>query len=131
MPQQQQIDQRLARIRKMASLLDDRYRVPGTSIRFGLDSLIGLFPGVGDAVTTIAGVWLIGQAVRLNVPRKTLIRMIINLGLDSTLGAVPLLGDLFDLYWKSNRRNADIIERYLKQQGVTVPANPSAPPPQR
>ena len=116
MHQRNQTERRLATVRRLASLLDDKYRVPGTRIRFGLDSLIGILPGVGDAVTTVAGLWLISEAIRLGVPRKTLIRMLINLGIDTTVGSVPVAGDLFDVYWKSSRRNADLLERHLKQQ---------------
>lgn len=95
-------------------MMDDQFRIPGTRVRFGIDSLIGLLPGIGDAVTTVAGLWLISEAIRLKVPRRVLVRMLVNLGIDSTVGAVPLAGDLFDVYWKSNRRNAELLEKTLR-----------------
>lgn len=126
MTTQQATERRLARIRRVASLMDDQFRIPGTGFRFGVDSLVGLLPVAGDAVATAAGLWLIAEAVRMNVPRRVLMRMLVNLGVDSTLGAVPLVGDLFDVYWKSNRRNADLLEQWLRGTGShPVPAQPA------
>lgn len=116
MSQWTDVERRVERVRRFAALLDDKYAVPGTRLRFGLDSLVGLVPGVGDAATAIAGLWLIAEARRLRVSRGVLVRMCMNLLVDSTLGAVPVAGDVFDLYWKSNRRNAELLERYLKQR---------------
>ncbi len=109
--------------------MDDQFHLPGTRIRFGIDSLVGLLPVAGDAVTTVAGLWLIAEAVRMNVPRGVLLRMLINLGVDSTLGSVPLVGDLFDVYWKSNRRNADLLEQFLRDSGVHPGSVPAAKKP--
>lgn len=100
----------------MAQFMDDQFVIPGTKIRFGMDSLIGLLPGVGDAATAVAGIWLIIEGIRLGVPFWTLIRMLINLGVDVTVGSIPLLGDVFDVFWKSNRRNANLIEKHLQPE---------------
>jgi hypothetical protein len=123
MSQWNQVQRRLHRVQRVAQLLDDRFAVPGTRIRFGLDSVLGVLPGLGDVATAAASLWLIGEAYRLKVPRKVLLRMLINVGVDSTLGAVPLAGDLFDVYFKSNRRNAKLLQQHLERQ--TVAADPA------
>lgn len=115
MSQWNDVERRLNRVRRVAGLMDDKFAIPGTRIRFGLDSLVGLVPGVGDAATSVAGLWLVVEAARLKTPRGILLRMCLNLFVDSTLGAVPLAGDVFDLYWKSNRRNAVLLEKFLQQ----------------
>ena len=110
------IECRIARVRKFAQLLDDKYSIPGTNIRFGLDALVGLLPGAGDAATAIAGLWLIVEAYRIGVPMTLLFRMLINLLADSALGIIPLLGDVLDVFWKSNRRNANLLEDYVRKR---------------
>jgi Domain of unknown function (DUF4112) len=94
-------------------LLDEAFRIPGTSIRFGLDAIIGLIPGLGDVVAgalslviPLAG-WIRG------VPYVTLVRMAINLGLDVLIGTIPLIGDAFDIGWKANRRNYRLLQRHI------------------
>ncbi|MCA9136471.1 MAG: DUF4112 domain-containing protein [Planctomycetales bacterium] len=116
MSQWEDVERRLQRVRKLAQLMDDKFAIPGTRIRFGLDSLVGLFPGAGDAATAVAGLWLIVEAARLKAPRGILVRMGVNLLVDSTLGVIPVAGDVFDLYWKSNRRNAALLEEFLKRR---------------
>lgn len=116
------VEQRLKRVQKFAQLMDDRFAVPGTRLRFGMDSLVGLIPGAGDAATAVAGIWLIVEAARLNASRGILLRMCFNLFVDSTLGAVPIAGDLFDVYWKSNRRNAELLQRFLEQRSGQSPS---------
>jgi Domain of unknown function (DUF4112) len=103
----------IERLRQLAHLLDDRFRIPGTSYRIGLDGLIGLVPGVGDAVTTLLSLYIVLEARRLGVPLTKLGRMGLNVGVDAVLGAVPLLGDLFDVAWKSNRRNLALLLDHL------------------
>lgn len=100
-------------IEALTRLLDDRFRIPGTSIRFGLDGLIGLVPGVGDAATTAAALYVVWRARSLGVPKAVLARMVANLLADMALGAVPLLGDVFDVAFKANRRNLDLLRRSL------------------
>lgn len=93
----------------LVRFLDDGLKVPGTNYRFGFDALLGLVPGVGDASTAIGSLTLFWLAIKRDVPRPVLIRMAINVALDSLVGAVPVLGDVFDLFWKSNRRNLNLI----------------------
>ncbi len=116
MSQWKDVERRLARVRKFAGLMDDKFALPGTRIRFGLDTLVGLLPGVGDAATAVVGLWLIGEAFRMKASTGVLIRMCGNVLIDATLGAVPIAGDLFDWYWKSNRRNAVLLEKHLKKR---------------
>ncbi len=116
MSQWEDVQRRLERVGKFAGLMDDKFALPGTRLRFGLDSLLGLLPGVGDAATAAMGVWLIAEAARMKVPKGVLVRMCGNWLVDATLGSVPIAGDLFDLYWKSNRRNAVLLEKHLKKR---------------
>jgi hypothetical protein len=94
-------------------LLDDLIRVPGTNIGIGLDPLIGLIPGVGDIVGGVMSSYILLVAVQEGAPTSVLIRMLGNIALDSVVGVVPVVGDLFDVGVKSNRRNVDLLERYL------------------
>jgi hypothetical protein len=124
------IDRRpIERLRRLAYLLDDRFRIPGTSYRIGLDGLIGLVPGVGDAVTTLLALYIVLEARRLGLPVIKLGRMGLNVGVDAVLGAVPLLGDLFDVAWKANRRNLalllDHLEAERRQRESLVHADPA------
>jgi Domain of unknown function (DUF4112) len=99
----------------LARILDEWFRVPGTSIRFGLDGIIGLVPGVGDILGGLASTILIVAAWVRGVPYVTLARMVVNVGIEVLLGTIPLLGDAFDIAWKANRRNYALIVRHLEQ----------------
>lgn len=102
------------RLDKLATLLDSQYRVPGTSIRFGWDTILGLVPGVGDLATLVPSAYLIYKAHKLGARKRTIGRMAINTGLDVTLGAVPVIGDVFDLVYKANNRNFALLRRELQ-----------------
>lgn len=104
---------RIARLETLASWLDDRFRLPGTSIRLGLDGLAGLVPGIGDTATAALAAWIIVEAWRLGVPRRSLTVMAARVGVDWLVGTVPLVGDLFDIGYKANRRNIDHILRHV------------------
>lgn len=106
----------LTRIRALATLLDNAFRIPGTNFRIGWDSVIGLIPGVGDVASGIASASIVGYAVRLGVRKRVLARMLANLGIDVTIGAIPLIGDLFDAAFKSNMRNVALLERELARR---------------
>ena len=94
-------------------MLDDRFRIPGTDFRFGLDPVIGiLFPGIGDAVTGAGSVGLLALALRRGVPRVVLFRMILNILVDVLAGSLPIVGDIFDAAYKSNRRNLELIREH-------------------
>lgn len=96
----------------LAHWMDSVFRIPGVGIRFGLDSLLGLLPGFGDTATSIVSLYILNAATRHGVSRSTLIRMALNIAADYTLGAIPILGDLFDVYWKSNQRNLALLKRH-------------------
>ena len=99
----------------LAHLLDDWFRIPGTSIRLGLDGLIGLIPGLGDLLAGLASCLLIVAAWIRGVPYVTLVRMAVNVGLEIAVGAVPVVGDVFIIAWKANRRNYALMTRHLRQ----------------
>ncbi len=100
-----------ADIEFLAGLLDDRFSIPGTNIRFGLDAIIGLIPGVGDAVSATLSSYLIWRAHQLGASKLTLLRMAGNTAVDTVVGSVPLLGDVLDLKFRANRRNLELLRR--------------------
>ena len=102
-----------ARMEKLAWLLDGFVRVPGTNFRFGLDSIIGLVPGVGDVVGLLLGATILYESVRAGAPRALLVRMLGNAATDALGGLVPVVGDLFDFAFKSNQRNARLLLEHL------------------
>lgn len=110
------LTRRLARLNGLARLMDTAIQVPGTNIRFGADALIGLVPGIGDASGALIGLFIVNEARRLGLPKRKLARMVANLGVDATLGAVPLAGDLFDVYFKAHKRNIQIILDHFEME---------------
>jgi len=100
----------------VASLMDDFIRIPGTDIRLGLDPILGLFPGLGDTVASLVGVVIINEAGRRGVSRKVLVAMALNILANAAVGAVPVAGDLFSFWFKSNRRNHDLLQKALSDQ---------------
>lgn len=112
LPQPAQDTKSAVGVEKLAHVLDTLFRVPGTSWRFGLDALIGLVPGVGDALTAVASYTLLFAALRYRVPKIVILRMALNLGIDYVVGSVPVLGDLFDFAWKANVRNVELLQRH-------------------
>ena len=99
----------------LAHVLDDCFRIPWTSIRFGIDGLIGLVPFAGDVLAGLASCVIVIAAWFRGVPYITLTRMVVNLGLDVLIGAIPIVGDAFDIAWKANRRNYKLLSRELRQ----------------
>lgn len=91
--------------------MDDFIRVPGIGWRFGLDALVGLIPGFGDTATSLVSLYILASAVRYRVPKITLLRMGLNIGIDYLLGALPLVGDLFDAWWKANQKNVALLSK--------------------
>lgn len=100
------------RIGRITHALDELVSVPGTPVKVGLDPVVGLIPVVGDAVAAFVGLWVIGEAARFGVPRLVLGRMVVNLLVDLAIGAIPLLGDLFDVVFRSNSRNLALFRRH-------------------
>jgi hypothetical protein len=98
-----------------AHLLDDWFRLPFTPIRVGLDGLIGLIPGLGDILAGIASFVLVFAAWIRGVPYVTLLRMMVNIAIEVLIGSIPLFGDIFDIAWKANRRNYNLMTRHLRQ----------------
>ncbi len=99
----------------LAHVLDDFLRIPGTSIRFGLDAIVGLVPAIGDVLGGLASCILVVAAWLRGVPYVTLIRMAVNVGIEVVVGSIPLLGDAFDVAWKANRRNYKLLVRHVEQ----------------
>lgn len=99
----------------IATWLDDRFVIPGTRIRFGLDAIIGLIPGIGDALAAFASIFIVFSAWKRGVARVTLMRMVLNLAIEDTLGAIPVVGDMAHIAWKANRRNYNLLVRDQQQ----------------
>jgi len=108
--------QRIARIDALATLLDTAFVIPGTTIRFGIDALIGLVPGIGDVITTALSLFIVREAHALGAPKHLVARMLVNVAFDGALGLVPLVGDAFDVAWRANRRNVDMLRRWLADE---------------
>lgn len=102
-----------ARIARIARLLDSAFVIPGTHIRIGLDPLIGLIPGAGDAVTALLSGYVVYEAFRAGLPKPALWRMVANIVIDLVIGVLPVLGDFGDIFWRANRRNLAIFDAYL------------------
>lgn len=109
-------------IEQLADWLDTRFRIPGLGWRFGLDSIIGLVPGIGDAATALLSLYIMGRARQLGASPWLLTRMGWNVAIDALLGAVPIVGDLFDLAHKSNVKNIRLLLRDLDRRGVRTQA---------
>jgi hypothetical protein len=109
---------------RLVTLLDDRFRIPGTNIRFGLDPIIGiLFPGIGDAVSGSGSIGLLALAFRRGVPRVVLWRMVLNILVDAVFGSLPIVGDIFDVGFKANRRNLELIRAHEKPGAKASPGD--------
>src|SRR5690242_15601848 len=94
----------------LARLMDSFFVIPGTQIRFGLDAIIGLIPGLGDTLTSFVSIYILKVASRCGVPRVTLVRMAMNIAIDYVSGIVPFVGDAFDVYWKANLKNVELLK---------------------
>lgn len=101
-------------LRSLEILLDEAFRLPGTRFRFGIDGLIGLVPGLGDVIAGMLSLVIPLAAWVRGVPYITILRMVTNLAIGVLVGAIPVLGDLFDVLWKSNRRNYQLLQRHLR-----------------
>ena len=115
----------LNRIRRFSRFMDTAFRIPGTPFRFGWDPILGLLPGAGDLITAGISAYLILTAARFKLPRGVLGWMIFNVALEAVVGAIPLVGDLFDAYYKANIRNLALLEKHLQ---VTEPELEEADP---
>jgi len=109
-------DKLLAELENIAVWMDAKFIVPGTNIRFGLDSVIGLVPGIGDTLGMLVSAYIFHRAVQHKVPHHIKVSMLLNIFIDWVIGTVPLVGDLFDVKWKANIRNVDLLRRHLRGQ---------------
>lgn len=103
----------LEELDRLASWLDARWRVPGTQIRFGLDAVLGLLPVVGDLAATGPALYIVWRAHQLGAPKRLIARMLANVGLDTVAGSVPLLGNIFDVFFKASRRNHALLRAHV------------------
>ena len=103
----------LKRIRKIARLLDTAIGIPGTKIRFGLEPILGLIPGGGDLITALISAYSIYLATSFGLEKSEIFKMVRNVAIDTALGSVPIVGDIFDAYFKSNIRNLEILEEHI------------------
>ena len=107
-------DADIRRLEAIADWLDSKFVIPGTNLRFGLDFVLGILPGVGDGVAALPATYIIVEAQRMGAPKRLLMRMTFNMLIDLAVGAVPLIGDFFDFAFKANRRNIDLLKRHLR-----------------
>ena len=108
------VERSIRRAQNIARWMDDRFRIPGTNRRVGLDGVLGMIPGIGDVLTTGVSVMIMKEAWAHGLPKTVIGRMGANLLIDTVVGAVPLVGDLFDFGWKANRKNAELLTRHLR-----------------
>jgi hypothetical protein len=107
----------LDRLDVLATAFDTAFIVPGTNVRFGAESLLRLVPGVGDMIASALSCYLLYEASRLGVPRLLLARMAANVALEGLVGAVPVAGDAFDVFFRANRRNVALLRRHFARTG--------------
>ncbi|OSQ58388.1 membrane protein [Marivita cryptomonadis] len=108
----------MARIARVAALLDSRFRVPVIGVRVGWDSILGVIPGIGDAVTTVPAGWMIWQGYQMGARKRTLARMGLNAGIDLIVGGVPIIGDLFDVAFKSHKKNLALLQSDMQRRVI-------------
>ena len=107
---------RLRRLERVSTKLDSQFRLPVVGGRFGWDSVIGLVPGLGDIATTLPSLFMIYEATRIGARRRTLVRMTANTAADFAIGSIHVAGDIFDVYFKSHRRNVALLRREMERQ---------------
>ena len=122
-PRGSTLDPAVQRLRRYAYWLDDGIRIPGTRIRIGLDPILGLIPGAGDAAGAILAGAIVLESIRQGVDRIGVLRMAANIAIDTLIGAVPVVGDLFDAGWKGNKKNLAILERHLAEPALAKRAD--------
>ena len=114
--------QSLARLEALAKLMDGAFVIPGTTIRFGLDGIVGLIPVAGDMLAGLVSTYLILEARQLGAPGWLIARMLANAFLDTAIGAVPVVGDAFDVLFRANMKNMALLRRHMEKRGLTCPA---------
>ena len=109
---------RLRHLDNLSEILDSAFAIPGTRFRIGLDGILGLIPGIGDATGAALSLYLIFEAVRLGLPLSTLLRMVGNVAVETAVGAIPIVGDIFDIAWKANMRNMALVRAHSGLAGL-------------
>jgi Domain of unknown function (DUF4112) len=117
-------EEAVARLEAVGRLMDGAFVLPGTNIRLGLDVIVGLVPVVGDVISGLVSSYLIWEARQLGAPRWLIARMAANTLLDTTIGAIPLVGDAFDLMFRANMKNMALLRRHIEKRGLTHTAGP-------
>jgi Domain of unknown function (DUF4112) len=105
-------------VNRLSRWMDTAFEIPGVGWRFGFDAIIGLIPGIGDLATTLVSLYILLLASRIGLPRITLARMGMNVAIDMILGSLPLVGDVFDVWWKANQMNAALLDERLRQSPI-------------
>lgn len=123
------IEAELLHLERLSDWMDSRFRVPGTELRFGLDGLLGLLPGIGDSVTALPAAYVIMRARAIGAPPHLQARMVGNVLMDLLIGALPLVGDLFDFGFKANRRNVGLLREHFGRPVHRPGARPTEPAP--
>lgn len=111
-------DDRLRHLDNLSEILDSAFAIPGTRFRIGLDGILGLIPGIGDATGAALSIYLIFEAARLGLPLSTLLRMVGNVAVETAVGAIPIVGDIFDITWKANMRNIALVRAHSGLAGL-------------
>ena len=111
--QKEIFEEKLIRLRQLSKNLDESFTVPGTNIKFGMDAILGLVPGGGDLVSGIFSLYMLRAAIKLKLPKRAILSMLANIVLDTTVGIIPVAGDIFDVFWRSNKRNMNIIDKHI------------------
>ena len=117
-------EESMTRLEAVGRLMDGAFVLPGTNIRLGLDAVIGLVPVAGDVISGLVSSYLIWEARQLGAPRWLIARMMANTLLDTTIGAIPLVGDAFDLMFRANMKNMALLRRHMEKRGLTHTAGP-------
>jgi hypothetical protein len=118
-------EESMTRLEAVGRLMDGAFVLPGTNIRLGLDAVIGLVPVAGDVISGLVSSYLIWEARQLGAPRWLIARMMANTLLDTTIGAIPLVGDAFDLMFRANMKNMALLRRHMEKRGLTRTAGPT------
>lgn len=121
-PYEDEYSSHLRRIEKLAHLFDARFSVPGTQIRFGWDGIIGLVPGIGDTLTLLPQLYLLFESWRLKLGTTVILKILLNILIDWLIGMIPVLGDLFDVAFKSNLRNAKLVAEAIQKKRTDEPS---------
>jgi hypothetical protein len=112
------VQRSVARLEALARLMDGAFALPGTNVRFGLDGIVGLLPVAGDMIAGLVSTYLIWEARQLGAPRWLIARMLANTLLDTTIGAIPVVGDAFDILFRANMKNMALLRRHLHKKGL-------------